>query len=64
MGVQVDRGIGGGSPELAEGRLRKLYGQVPKSGHRIQPSERDISILYYGGGSLELRRLHIQVCRR
>ena len=54
MAVQADRGTCGGNRGRALGRLRRSYVQVLGSGHRIQSSERGISILYYGGGSLEL----------
>jgi hypothetical protein len=37
--VQVDRGSGDGSLSQAKGRLRKSFGRVLTSGHRIQSSE-------------------------
>ena len=55
MEERVGLDIGGRSLSQAKGHLRKSFERVQTLGHRIQSSERGISILYHGGGSLELQ---------
>jgi hypothetical protein len=64
MEERVGLDIGGRSLSQAKGHLRKSFERVQTLGHRIQSSEQGISILYYGGGSLELQQRRIRVSRR